>query len=95
MLTLKIAGEMTIPYAEEIRTALLVALNAADRLTLDIEEVRSIDLTGLQLIFSTRHTAEALHKEIELNGTDNNEYRDMLRAAGFPCWVDCIRSVVN
>jgi len=95
VLTVKIVGEMTIRHGDEIRIALREALHGADRVTLDIEGVNSIDLAGLQLICSARHTAAARHKEMEVSGAGNDAYRNTMRDAGFPCLVGCIRDAAK
>ena len=63
---LRLAGTLTIEYAERLREALLAALEESVRLTLDCSEVTDVDLSGLQLLCSAHRTASSGRHQLEL-----------------------------
>ncbi len=64
----KFDGGLTVYEASAIRDELLKCLDAHDSLTLDLSSVCGCDLTGVQLLYSTRLAAEAEDKSFAIRG---------------------------
>lgn len=65
---LSLEGDLTIQRAADLKKALLNALKSADSCLLNFEQVTSIDLSGIQLLYSACQTASKSNKEISLDG---------------------------
>lgn len=61
--TLRIAGEMTIYRAAELKDQLLAQVRAGSKLALDLAEVSEIDSSGIQLLALAQREAEQLGLE--------------------------------
>ncbi|MGB7168527.1 MAG: STAS domain-containing protein [Acidobacteriaceae bacterium] len=57
--TLRIGGELGIDSAAQLQACLLEALILGEPLQLEIEAVRGVDLTALQLLTAAERTARA------------------------------------
>ncbi len=64
----KFDGGLTVYEAAAIRDELLECLDAHDGLTLDLTNVSECDLTGIQLLYSTRLAADAEKKDFAIRG---------------------------
>jgi anti-anti-sigma factor len=62
---LRIAGDMTIYQAEEVRQKLLGSVGAAGTaVEIDLQDVTEIDTAGVQLLIAARHAAAAVGKTL-------------------------------
>jgi ABC-type transporter Mla MlaB component len=59
-------GELTVNQVARLRDELLMALETADKISLDFEAVTEIDLSVLQLCCSAHRTAVKMKKCLEL-----------------------------
>ncbi len=53
---LRIRGELTIENAEELRTLLMKTTEGTDTLSLDLSEIDTIDVAGLQILCSAHRS---------------------------------------
>lgn len=67
---LRLAGELTIYHAAELRTALLPLAGGACALVLDLSGVSDVDSAGLQLLLALRRTLAAQGATLHLAGCD-------------------------
>ena len=81
---LKLAGSVTIGEAAQLKEALWQALEGSQVLQLDVSSLTGIDLTGLQLLYATNLSAQALDKQFNIHDGGNEVYLDTLAQAGFP-----------
>jgi anti-sigma B factor antagonist len=65
---LRIAGEMTIYTAADLKGQIVTALNEADALEIDLSEVSEIDTSGLQLLLLVKREAAQHGKSATLVG---------------------------
>ncbi len=66
--TITVKGEITIVNAGEFRNALLNIQDRWSSLTVDLEGLEEIDVTGLQLLCSAHRSAVKLDKQLTLVG---------------------------
>ncbi len=79
---LKIEGELVADNVLPVQTLLLGVLPEAKSVRLVLQEVESLDLAFVQLLWSARRTAAALNKNFTVEGTLPDELRSLLQAAG-------------
>lgn len=78
---IRLDGAITIASAAELKTALLEGLSTGG-LHLDLEEVREIDVAGLQLVWAAARHAESTDRPIVTRFSKAVE--ETARNAGFP-----------
>lgn len=66
--TLVLAGDLTITQISVAREELQNALNKSQHIELDLEEVKKVDLTFLQLLCSAHRKAVAMGKNLVFTG---------------------------
>jgi len=59
---LMLAGKLDIKFVETTRSALLQYLEADSNLVVDLSQITDCDTPGLQLLYSTKQTADRLGK---------------------------------
>ena len=64
--TIKISGAISIYEAADIHKQLLQSFIEKDIINLDLDEVNSCDVTGIQLLFSAIRTSEEEGKKINI-----------------------------
>ena len=79
---LKIEGELTAGNVPAVQQRLLGVLPEAKSLRIVLQEVESMDLAFVQLLWSARRTAAALGKNFTVEGTLPDELRALLHTAG-------------
>lgn len=87
MVTLE--GEITLPHAEELRSALIKAIIDSDKIAIDMENVVDIDLSCLQLLCSAHRSAARLNKPLFFTGNLPKSFKDIMSAAGFNRVTGC------
>jgi anti-anti-sigma regulatory factor len=89
-------GDVTLPQAEELRRVLIKALVDADEVCLDMEKVRKVDLSCLQLLCSAHRSATRFTKKLAFRGSLPQALRDAVESTGFSrvtgCKLDCDKS---
>jgi ABC-type transporter Mla MlaB component len=80
-------GELTLRHASAIRTSLLKALQEYDVLRISVQHVTSIDLSCIQLLYSTMHTSAAMKKQVDLNFHLPTDLESLLMKAGFESFI--------
>lgn len=88
-LVLRVRGELTIPFAVEFKRELLAAFDAAVQVAVNVEEVSSIDVTGLQLLCSAHREAYARQKSFGVAGLVSPVLSETVDLAGFQRHVGC------
>ena len=76
-------GDLTMPYAEEIRKILMKAIRGADELSVAFKNVRDADLSCLQLLCSAHRSAVRMKKHMTFTGIVPQTFKDTVVAAGF------------
>lgn len=80
---LKIEGELVTGNAESLRLLLTDLLPEAKSVRIVLQQVESLDLAFVQLLWSARKTATTLDKNFTVEGTLPEEIMVLLRSAGF------------
>jgi ABC-type transporter Mla MlaB component len=90
---LLLENELTLPYAADLRTALIKSLLDADDISIAVRNVRDIDLSCLQLLCSAQRSAVRLRKRVAFTGRLPKIFKNLVAAAGFAraagCKQDC------
>ena len=86
---LTVAGAMTIPYASDLKKALLKASKGCEHLYLDLQKVDEVDLTGLQLLCSTHRTSILQSMQLTVIGEFPDSISIAANNAGFVRHVGC------
>jgi anti-anti-sigma regulatory factor len=79
---LKIEGELVAGNVPAVQEIVLGVLPEAKSVRLVLQEVESLDLAFVQLLWSARRTAAALNKSFAVEGTLPDELRALLQTAG-------------
>lgn len=87
---LKLAGELSIGRAAELKASLLASMARADRVTLRLDAVTGIDLSGLQVLCSAHRSFQMKNKELSICGTGREMLRQAALRAGFPEANHCV-----
>lgn len=82
-------GEITLPHAEELRSALIKAIIDSDEVAVVMENLEDIDLSCLQLLCSAHRSAARLNKPVVFSGSLPKVFKDMMSAAGFNRVTGC------
>ena len=85
-----IGGSMTIQHGGEIRDALMQALGSAKTLLLNLEQVKEIDIIGLQLICSTHRASIAQSKHFSVMKAGNAAIEAAVQAVGYCRRTGCV-----
>lgn len=88
---LHMEGDLTVKQADDIKSALMRALDSVDMVIVDIKESSEIDLACLQLLCSVHRTATAMGKKIALSEHCPQPFKDISALAGFQrstCYTD-------
>jgi ABC-type transporter Mla MlaB component len=79
---LKIEGELVADNVPPVQELLLGVLPEAKSVRIELQEVLSMDLAFVQLLWSARRTAAALNKNFTVEETLPDELRALLQTAG-------------
>ncbi len=88
---LTLQGELTIPHAGEFRSALsgLLKGEGNDCVSIHLEGVTEIDLSGLQLLCSAHRSAAKLKKRLTLSGVPQELFGQIMETSGYVRLKDC------
>ncbi|GAB4487902.1 MAG: hypothetical protein OHK006_17660 [Thermodesulfovibrionales bacterium] len=89
---LMVDGDATINHAAEFRDALVRAAAESGSLVIDLNDVKSIDLTCLQLLCATHRSCSRDKKKISVEGAGLELLKMTAAAAGFPKQCGCFLS---
>ncbi len=81
--SLTINGDLTVSEAAELKSALMEALEATGELLVVFDDVPSMDLSCLQLMYAAKKTAEGAGKRILYQAHNCKTLRETGDAAGF------------
>lgn len=79
---LTLEGEICIQRANELKTALIRALDSFDDVVLNIERVTDVDISCLQLLCSAHRTAIGLKKSITCSNEPSQVFNQVLVNSG-------------
>jgi ABC-type transporter Mla MlaB component len=82
-------GDITLPQMEELRNRFIKALVNADEVSLSMENVREVDLSGLQLMCSAHRSAVRFKKRLAFSGRPPKALKDAVEAAGYARVTGC------
>ncbi len=95
---LTLEGELTLPYAEELRKALLRALLDTYDISIGFGSVQEVDVSCLQLLCSAHRSAVRLKKRVCIEGSLPPVMNEAVEAAGYArlkgCKLDCDKSCI-
>ena len=80
--TLKLSGSLTLRNADEVRSALLQALQESAAVEIECDEEAEADITFFQLIVAASRTASARGKPLMLAASARDKLRDAAQRAG-------------
>lgn len=80
---LTLSGDLTIQYAEHIRSKLLESMQNIEHLTVRIEGATDVDLTCLQLLCASHKTATQLEIHLDLDKEQSEIFNQTALDAGF------------
>ncbi len=94
VLTLK--GDLTLPYAEELKSVFIKALLDTDEVAITFENVHDVDLSCLQLFCSVHRSAVRSKKNVAFSSSPPIAMINAAEIAGFVhlkgCKLDCEKS---
>jgi anti-anti-sigma regulatory factor len=82
-------GDLTLPYAEELKQTIIKAVLDVDELSFAFGDVQAADLSLLQLLCSAHRSAVRLNKKLAFSGVLPKPFTDTVEAAGFSCLKGC------
>jgi anti-anti-sigma factor len=85
---LSLQGELTIDYAVQLRDFLLENLNKQKAFALKVNNVESIDITGIQLIQRFYWDAKEMGKPTTIELKLSEEQRQLLEKTGFSEFIN-------
>lgn len=89
---LRLAGEVTIESAAELKKILLAALETGSDLLVDCSQATSLDLSALQLLCAAHRTACSLGKTMTLDERSGEVLAQAVGQAGFLRQRACLLS---
>jgi ABC-type transporter Mla MlaB component len=87
----KLEGDLTLPYAEEIKKVFIKALLDADNVSVGFGKVRDVDLSCLQLLCSAHRSGVRFKKRMEFSGEPAAEMLNAAAAAGYSLLKGCLK----
>jgi len=79
---LHVTGDLSVQYAEQIKTDFLQLLESMKDVCLNLEKVSTIDVTGIQLIYALKSELEKQEKKFLLIHPDNVTLQELLEKTG-------------
>ncbi len=87
--TIILEGELTVPHAEELKSAFLKALINGRALNIRFGAVQDVDLSCLQVLCSAHKSAVRMKKQVCFDGTVPKILKDAAEAAGYTRLSGC------
>lgn len=91
--TLKFQEAMLVGEIAPAKNEIVSAINSADSIVLDLNEVKEFDTAGVQLLYCAAFSAVAVGKKVSVKGV-SQELNDTVRRIGLSfseiveCWED-------
>lgn len=91
---LSLRGTATIDCCNELKAALLDALESSRELIVEVGELDEIDLSGLQLLCAAHKSAMQRDKLLSLRGERSPSFESRIEEGGFHCTLPstCLKS---
>lgn len=86
---LKLDGSWTIERADELKCALLEALNGGERIVIELGGLTDLDLSSLQLLCSAHRMSLRLGKHLAFHKQKSENLKQVVRNAGFIRTIGC------
>ena len=86
---LHLKGALTIQQAGDLKDALLRVLSGAEQVSLRLEQVTEVDISGLQLLCSAFRTALTRKKKLLISGPVPESITKTAADSGFSCRSGC------
>lgn len=84
---IRLAGEIDISQADELKRVLLEALQEKRELRISLQAATGMDMTGVQLLWAAEREARTAGTALTLQGTLPEALRTTLREAGLDCFL--------
>lgn len=81
--TLTLQGEVTIQNVEDLKNALVDAINSAKQVTVDVSSTTAVDVAGVQLLCAGHRFSTSCGKKMSLWLGVNKRFADFLEEVGF------------
>ena len=81
--TLILTDSVSILDSEYLKNIILKAFDSRQSIAINIETLHSIDLSGIQILYSAFETAKILKKDISMSGSFPIEIKRDIESAGF------------
>jgi ABC-type transporter Mla MlaB component len=82
-------GELSIQQASRLKEMLSDSLTGAERLRINVEQIKGIDLSCLQVLCSAHRTAICSQKSIAVAGTRSEGFRRAVEGSGYAKGRNC------
>ena len=80
---LMLSGELTLPFAERLRSVLAETIKEANRVAVKFKQVTDADLSLLQLLCSAHRSAVSREKHLEIEDKRPEVLIGLMKTAGF------------
>jgi len=87
-----VKGSLTIDNIAEFRQTLVEALEASNRVVLDLGELQEVDITAVQTICSACKTAAASQRSLSAEGQIPDCFQEFGKGIGAPHGVPCCQN---
>ena len=81
--TLSLTDSISIQDAEYLKKTILEVFDCTQSFNINIEGLNSIDLSGIQILYSAFETAKNLNKNISISGDFPDSFKRDIESAGF------------
>ena len=84
---LRLVGDLNIADVARFKEVMAQTLSEAEQVTLNLEQVASIDVAGLQILCACHRFGEAHQKRLLLQTGDNQVFAKVVEETGFTQWA--------
>ena len=91
-IVLTLSGELTLPYAAELKTVLLDAVGKGKPVTVAFKAVEDADLSLLQILCSAHRTALSTEKPFTVEGAFPDPVKEIMTVGGLTRHRGCALS---
>lgn len=81
-LEIRISGELNIRDCEELAEKIKESKLSDAPLTIDVSDIRKIDIANIQLLIAATRSSTATSNSISVSGMDGSAFHDEVRRAG-------------
>lgn len=81
--TLRLKGELTIPYAQDIHAMVLATLRECETVVLDVADMTDVDVSFLQILIAAKRSASSLNKTVYVERIGSTMLQNALSSCGF------------